>query len=120
MERAVAGAQDAWARNVFPAMKVTWGTYPNQLGPRQRAGMLPVPRRRAPGRRRPRDPGGLGTCHSLPIANFKPRAGSITATSDVQHDENQRFTRDAAIQRPAPRLDRRRADTTHTVSASLI
>jgi hypothetical protein len=32
LDRAVAGAQDAWAHNVFPAMKVTWGTYPNQLG----------------------------------------------------------------------------------------
>lgn len=32
IERAIAGTQDAWARNVFPAMKVTWGTYPNQIG----------------------------------------------------------------------------------------
>jgi len=32
LQRAVAGAQDAWSRNVFPAMHVTWGTYPNQLG----------------------------------------------------------------------------------------
>ena len=32
VQRAVAGAQDAWSRNVFPAMKVTWGTYPNHLG----------------------------------------------------------------------------------------
>lgn len=32
VERAVAAAQDAWSRNVFPAMNVTWGTYPNQLG----------------------------------------------------------------------------------------
>ena len=32
IQRAVAGAQEAWTRNVFPAMKVTWGTYPNQLG----------------------------------------------------------------------------------------
>jgi hypothetical protein len=30
--RAVAGAQQLWAENVFPAMNVTWGTYPNQLG----------------------------------------------------------------------------------------
>jgi hypothetical protein len=30
--RAVAAAQDVWSRNVFPAMKVTWGTYPNFLG----------------------------------------------------------------------------------------
>jgi hypothetical protein len=32
VERAIAGTQDVWARNVFPAMKVTWGTYPNQIG----------------------------------------------------------------------------------------
>jgi nitrate/TMAO reductase-like tetraheme cytochrome c subunit len=32
VERAVAGAQDVWTRNVFPAMKVTWGTYANHLG----------------------------------------------------------------------------------------
>lgn len=31
IERAVAGAQDLWARNVFPQMKVTWGTYPNHI-----------------------------------------------------------------------------------------
>jgi len=30
--RAVAASQDLWSRNVFPAMKVTWGTYPNFLG----------------------------------------------------------------------------------------
>jgi nitrate/TMAO reductase-like tetraheme cytochrome c subunit len=32
VERAVRGAQDVWARNVFPAMKVTWGTYVNHIG----------------------------------------------------------------------------------------
>lgn len=31
VERAIAGTQDLWARNVFPAMKVTWGTYPNHI-----------------------------------------------------------------------------------------
>ncbi len=30
--RAIAGTQEVWARNVFPQMKVTWGTYPNHLG----------------------------------------------------------------------------------------
>jgi hypothetical protein len=32
LERAIAGAQDVWAHNVFPAMKVTWGTYTNHIG----------------------------------------------------------------------------------------
>jgi len=32
LRRAVAGAQDVWARNVFPAMNVRWGTYANNLG----------------------------------------------------------------------------------------
>jgi GNAT superfamily N-acetyltransferase len=32
VDRAVTGAQDAWAGNVFPAMKVAWGTYASQLG----------------------------------------------------------------------------------------
>jgi nitrate/TMAO reductase-like tetraheme cytochrome c subunit len=32
VDRAVAGAQELWLSNVFPAMKVTWGTYPNHLG----------------------------------------------------------------------------------------
>jgi hypothetical protein len=32
VERAVTGAQEVWTRNIFPAMNVTWGTYPNQLG----------------------------------------------------------------------------------------
>jgi len=32
VERAVSATQDLWSRNVFPAMKVTWGTYPNHIG----------------------------------------------------------------------------------------
>jgi hypothetical protein len=32
VRQAVLGAQDVWARNVFPAMNVTWGTYPNHIG----------------------------------------------------------------------------------------
>ena len=32
VERAVRGAQDVWARNVFPAMNVSWGTYVNHIG----------------------------------------------------------------------------------------
>jgi nitrate/TMAO reductase-like tetraheme cytochrome c subunit len=32
VKRAVAGAQDIWAHNVFPAMRVKWGTYPNNIG----------------------------------------------------------------------------------------
>jgi nitrate/TMAO reductase-like tetraheme cytochrome c subunit len=32
VQRAIAASQDAWARNVFPAMKVTWGTYSGHLG----------------------------------------------------------------------------------------
>ena len=31
VDRAVAATQDLWARNVFPKMKVTWGTYPNHI-----------------------------------------------------------------------------------------
>lgn len=30
--RAVAATQDAWSRNVFPQMRVTWGSYPNHIG----------------------------------------------------------------------------------------
>ena len=32
IEHAVAALQSVYARNVFPAMKVTWGTYPTHLG----------------------------------------------------------------------------------------
>lgn len=32
VRRAVAATQDVWANNVFPAMRVTWGTYPNHIG----------------------------------------------------------------------------------------
>ncbi|MGH9255553.1 MAG: NapC/NirT family cytochrome c [Vicinamibacterales bacterium] len=32
VDRAVTAAQDVWSRNVFPAMNVRWGTYPNHLG----------------------------------------------------------------------------------------
>jgi len=28
----VATVQDIYGRNVFPSMKVTWGTYPNNIG----------------------------------------------------------------------------------------
>ena len=31
VERAVAATQDVWASNVFPAMRVKWGTYPNHI-----------------------------------------------------------------------------------------
>lgn len=30
--RLLAGVQDVYARNVFPAMRVTWGAYPNNIG----------------------------------------------------------------------------------------
>jgi hypothetical protein len=32
VERAVTASQDVWARNVFPAMNVTWGTYLSDTG----------------------------------------------------------------------------------------
>jgi hypothetical protein len=32
VERAVAGAQRLYRRNIFPTMNVTWGTYPNNIG----------------------------------------------------------------------------------------
>jgi hypothetical protein len=32
VDRAVAAAQRAYSRNVFPRMNVTWGTYPNNIG----------------------------------------------------------------------------------------
>ena len=41
-----------YARNVFPDLKVTWGTYPDNIGHEAFPGLLPLPRRG------PRDPGG--------------------------------------------------------------
>ena len=32
VRRAVSTTQDIWSTNVFPAMKVGWGTYPNHIG----------------------------------------------------------------------------------------
>ena len=32
VNQAIAGTQEVWSQNVFPAMKVKWGTYPNHLG----------------------------------------------------------------------------------------
>jgi len=32
VKTAIAGVQDIYSRNVFPEMKITWGTYPNNLG----------------------------------------------------------------------------------------
>jgi hypothetical protein len=32
VERAVVAAQDVWSQNVFPAMRVSWGTYSNFIG----------------------------------------------------------------------------------------
>ena len=43
VERAIAGTQDLWARNVFPAMKVTWGTYPNHISHIDSPGLFPLP-----------------------------------------------------------------------------
>jgi hypothetical protein len=28
----VTATQDLWSTNVFPSMKVTWGTYPSHIG----------------------------------------------------------------------------------------
>lgn len=32
LARTIAGVQAVYARNVFPAMNVNWGTYPNNIG----------------------------------------------------------------------------------------
>ena len=32
VRRTVAATQEAWSTNIFPEMKVTWGTYPNHIG----------------------------------------------------------------------------------------
>jgi hypothetical protein len=32
VERAVSGAEQAYRRNIFPAMNITWGTYANNIG----------------------------------------------------------------------------------------
>jgi hypothetical protein len=32
LARTVVAVQDIYGRNVFPAMKVAWGTYPNNIG----------------------------------------------------------------------------------------
>jgi hypothetical protein len=32
LARTIAGVQSVYARNVFPAMRVGWGTYPNNIG----------------------------------------------------------------------------------------
>jgi hypothetical protein len=32
VRRAVASTQDLWSQNVFPAMNVSWGTYPSHIG----------------------------------------------------------------------------------------
>jgi hypothetical protein len=32
VDRAVTAAQQLYRRNIFPAMKITWGTYPNNIG----------------------------------------------------------------------------------------
>lgn len=32
IDRAIAGAQRAYSRNIFPRMNITWGTYPNNIG----------------------------------------------------------------------------------------
>ena len=32
LQLAIAGTQQVYARNVFPGMNVTWGSYPNNLG----------------------------------------------------------------------------------------
>ena len=51
---AAATGRAIYCRNVFPEMKVTWGTHPNNIGHDGFPGLLPLPRRQAQERRRPR------------------------------------------------------------------
>ena len=44
--------QDLYRRNVFPTMKVTWGSYPDNRGHIDLERLLPLPRRLAQGQRR--------------------------------------------------------------------
>jgi hypothetical protein len=32
VRRAVTATREVWATNIFPAMNVRWGTYPNHIG----------------------------------------------------------------------------------------
>ena len=38
LEKAILGAQNAYAENVFPSMKITWGSYQNFLGHKNESG----------------------------------------------------------------------------------
>ncbi len=44
LTRTVRAVQDVYRRNVFPAMKVTWGSYPNNTGHIDVDRLLPLPR----------------------------------------------------------------------------
>lgn len=49
-----------YLRNVFPEMKITWGTHPNNIG-HEEAGLLPLPRRQSHRHGRPHHQGRLVT-----------------------------------------------------------
>ena len=53
---------DIYSWNVFPQMKVTWGTYPNHLGHKQSPGLFPLPRQEAQDRRTARRSRRTATC----------------------------------------------------------
>ena len=65
VRQAIQGAQGVFSSGVFPAMKVTWGTYPNHLGHVETTGCFRChdDRRSADGRALSQD---CALCHAFP------------------------------------------------------
>ncbi len=71
IENAIAAVQETYSRNVFPQMKVTWGTYVNNIGHMDSPGCFRChdgSHTSADGRTIPND---CGTCHELAAVDEK-------------------------------------------------
>jgi hypothetical protein len=83
VDRAAQGTLAIWNRNVFPAMKVTWGTYPNNIGHTDFPGCFRChdDRTSADGRTVSQD---CSACHSL-LAMEEPAPQVLTDLGVVEH-----------------------------------
>ena len=65
VEQAAKALGDIYSWNVFPYMKVTWGSYPDHIGHKQSPGCFRCHDRRHRTAERERIPNECDTCHTL-------------------------------------------------------
>lgn len=102
IQRAVQAVQTVYRQNVFPEMKVTFGTYANNIGHIESLRLLPLSRRREGDEGRPENRPGL---RAVPF-NRISRAGLAGARVQSPIDRNDVF---GSPCKGAPREARRRS-----------